>query len=328
MTLLTSDYQEGLRVDEWRWPSDGGTHYRPELKVPLWDGSPLSGRSLLLWCEQGFGDVLQFVRFVSRIPKDGGRIVLQAPRKLSRLLATCEGVDQVVVDGDWLDADVQFPLISVPLALGVTLDTVGETPYLRPPEHVAAADELIPRDSSVVNVGCVWASGTIYQNHGARDCGIESIAALSEVPRVRLFSLQYGLRAPDALPYAAQIADLSGNIGDFATTAAFVKRCDLIITVDTAMAHLAGALGAPVWLLLQAQPERRWMADRPDSPWYPTMRIYRQSLAGEWADALQRVRNDLEALARERGCTGRVAPSLSRSAAGPRTSSNSKESVD
>jgi hypothetical protein len=173
-----------------------------------------------------------------------------------------------VTDGDWLDADVQFPLLSLPFALGITLDTLGTTPYLHAPEPSAKAEELIPREESVLNVGCVWASGPLYRRHRARDCDVGSVAALSAVPGVRLFSLQFGLRAPDAEPYEDQIVDLTDHLGDFASTAAFVERLDLVITVDTAMAHLAGALGKPVWMLLQANADWRWMAGRTDSPWY------------------------------------------------------------
>ena len=310
MSLLVGDYAQGLREYEWRWPNGGVPYHRQELKVPLWDGSPLAGRSLLLWCEQGFGDVLQFARFIRRIPKDGGRVVLHAPKRLARLLAACDGVDQTVIDGEWLEADVQFPLLSLPFALGLSLDSLAGTPYLRAPERCAKAEELIPRDETVLNVGCVWASGPLYRRHRLRDCDVHSIAALAGVPGVRLFSLQFGMHAPDAEPYAEQIVDLTDDLGDFAQTAAFVERLDLIVTVDTAMAHFAGGLGKPVWLLLNANPDWRWMIERPDSPWYPTMRIYRQSRAGDWTEALERVRRDLGELARDRGCTRPVAPPL------------------
>ncbi|HEX2081038.1 MAG TPA: tetratricopeptide repeat protein [Longimicrobium sp.] len=296
--LMVGDYTDGLRAFEWRWPAGGATLQRPELHVPLWDGAPLDGRTLLLWCEQGFGDILQFVRFASRIEKRGGRVILHAPQKLAALLATCDGVDGVVTDGEWLDADVQFPLVSLPFALGVTLDTLGTTPYLRPPTRCAAADEAITPGGGRLNVGCVWASGTLYPRHRRRDCDAASMAELSTIPGVRLFSLQYGERAADAEPYAGAITDLSDRLGDFATTAAFVERLDLVVTVDTAMAHLAGALGARVWLLLHAHSEWRWMTGRDDSPWYPGMRLYRQTRPGDWSDVFARVRHDLDELAR------------------------------
>ncbi|HKR64410.1 MAG TPA: tetratricopeptide repeat protein [Thermoanaerobaculia bacterium] len=308
--LKRGDYAEGLREFEWRWPSKGLTFCRPELQVPLWDGLPLAGRSLLVWSEQGYGDIIQFARFLSRIPKDGGRVIVHTLPKLARLMGTVEGVDQVVTDGEWLEADLQFPLVSLPFALGVTLDTLGETPYLRAPEKSTAAEELIPCDGSALNIGCVWASGTFYKHQGRRDCEVYRMAGLASVPGVRLFSMQFGRRAPDAAPYADRMTDLSEVIGDWGTTAAFVERLDLIITVDTAMAHLAGALGKPVWLLLRAEGEWRWLEDRSDSPWYPTMRIYRQSRTGDWTDVFERVERDLRELARKRGCTRRPAPPL------------------
>jgi len=310
MCMMLGDYSAGLREYEWRWAKGGETYHRPELKVPLWDGSPLSGRSLLLWCEQGLGDVLQFARFVSRIPKDGGRIVLHAPKRLARLLAACDGVDQVVTDGDWLEADVQFPMLSLPFRMGIDLDSLGDERYLRAPQRCERAERLIPPDGAALNVGCVWASGALYRKHRQRDCNVRSLAALSRVPGVRLFSLQYGLRSPDAEPYREQLMDLSDDLGDFAQTAAFVERLDLVITVDTSMAHLAGALGVPVWLLLQAHPDWRWMRSRADSPWYPSMRIYRQASPGDWSEPLARIERDLDELARTRGCTRPPAPAL------------------
>lgn len=310
MSMQLGDYTEGLREYEWRWPHNGASFHRPELQVPLWDGTPLAGRSLLLWCEQGFGDMLQFVRFVPRIPKDGGRIVLHAPQKLRALLATCEGVDQVVVDDEWLEADLQFPLLSLPFILGVTADTLAATAYLRAPVPSAAAERRIPCEESALNVGCVWASGTTYKRHWKRDCDVHSMIALASVPGVQLYSLQFGPRAADAETYADRITDLSDDLGDFGTTAAFVERLDLVITVDTAMAHLAGALGKPVWLLLEKNAEWRWMDDRSDSPWYPTMRIYRQSSEGHWAGVFERVSADLRNLASGRGCTRPAPPPL------------------
>ncbi|HEY6140095.1 MAG TPA: tetratricopeptide repeat protein [Thermoanaerobaculia bacterium] len=296
--LMAGNFKDGLREFEWRWPAGGATLHRPELQVPLWDGTPLNGRSLLLWCEQGFGDVLQFVRFVDRIEKNGGRIVLHAPKKLARLLATCRGVDEVVGDDDWLDADVQFPLVSLPSIIGVGIDSLGMTPYLAPPEQCEAAEQAVVPDAAHLNVGVVWKSGALYRRHRLRDCDVATVADLSTIPGVRLFSLQFGEAAPDVESWSDAMIDLSDRLGDFFTTAAFVKRLDLVITVDTAMAHLAGALGVPVWLLLNAHSEWRWMLDRADSPWYPTMRIYRQTRSGDWTAVFDQVRRELESLAR------------------------------
>jgi tetratricopeptide (TPR) repeat protein len=302
--LMTGNLEDGFREYEWRWPVGGATLHRPELQVPLWDGTPLDGRSLLLWCEQGFGDVIQFVRFVSRIEKNGGRIVLHAPKKLARLVATCSGVDGVVGDGDWLDADVQFPLVSLPFVLRVGIDSLGSTPYLAPAAPCEATERAIKHDAAHINVGCVWKSGSLYRRHRLRDCEVAAMADLSTIPGIRLFSLQYGEAAPDVEPYSDTIIDLSDELGDFFTTAAFVRRLDLVITVDTAMAHLAGALGAPVWLLLNANSEWRWMLDCSESPWYPTMRIFRQTRIGDWTDVFKNVRRALEDLAPTKAVAG------------------------
>lgn len=317
MRMQIGDYTEGLREYEWRWPADGAPLHRPELQVPLWDRTPLAGRSLFLWCEQGRGDMIQFARFVSRIPKDGGRVVLHTVPRLVRLLATVEGVDQVVTHDEGLDADVQFPLFSLPAAFEVTIDDLGETPYLRAPERSEAAESLIPHDGAALNVGCVWAGNPAARQHRQRDCEVHEMADLASLVGVRLFSLQWGERAPDVIPYSDQITDLSEVLGDFATTAAFVERLDLVITVDTAMAHLAGALGKPVWLLLGV-PDWRWTEGRSDSAWYPTMRIYRKPREDDWTGVFERVRRDLAGLARARGRTHPPAPPLDRGSL-PRT---------
>ena len=291
--LKDGNFHEGWSEYEWRWRSGGTPPQRPDLVVPVWDGSPLGDRTLVLWHEQGYGDILQFVRFVSLIPKERGRILLHAQKRLASLLATCPGIDQIVVDGDDVDVDVQFPLMSLPWLFDIV--PAPEKPYLDAPAECPEAQEAI-QTGTAFNVGIVWASGRLYPGHAQRDCPLELFARLAEIPGVRLFSLQYGENASDLAHCPAPIVDLSPVLGDFYQTAAFVKRLDLIVTVDTSMPHLAGALGAPVWTLIARDSDWRWRIEGDSCDWYPTMRLYRQEQRWEWEPVMERVERDLRAL--------------------------------
>lgn len=297
MLLLRSGRcSEGWRQYEWRWKIDGRPLSRRRLPIPTWDGSPLRGRTLLLWAEQGFGDVIQFARFAAMVPKDGGRILVHAAQRLGSLLRSCTGVDGVLADGDWCDADLQFPLLSVPGALDVPLERLGEpVPYLLAPRHRPAV-ALVPRRPGVLNVGLVWASSRPKLGFIERDCPADALLTLADVSGVRLYGLQFGARAADVTESPA-IRDLSAHLGDFHQTSAFVERMDLVITVDTSMAHLAGALGKPVWTLLSQNADWRWLESGATSPWYPSMTLYRQAKRGEWSDVIAAIRADLTALA-------------------------------
>lgn len=295
--LMRGEFREGWREYEWRWRSGGKPPEKPELGVPVWDGSPLGERTLLLWHEQGFGDVLQFVRFASLIPKEHGKVVLHAPPRLASVLATCRGIDRVVVDGDTLDIDVQFPVMSLPFLFDVVPEPADA--YLHAPDSCADAEEAI-EPGRALNVGIVWASGRLYPAHGARDCPLELFAPLADVPGVRLFSLQYGDSASELEHSPLPIIDLSPVLGDFRKTAAFLKRLDLVISVDTSLPHLAGALGVPVWTLINAWPDWRWELGGDRSRWYASMRLYRQETYGDWKPVIARIARDLHALAAER----------------------------
>jgi Flp pilus assembly protein TadD len=318
LLLQEGEFHEGWREYEWRWANGGKPPQRPDLPVPVWDGSPLGERVLLLWHEQGFGDILQFIRFASLIPKEQGKVFLHAPRKLMSLLATCPGIDRVVTDGEELEIDLQFPVMSLPSLFDVVPSPIP--PYLDGRADCEDAEKAIERGKAF-NVGIVWASGRLYPGHAARDCPLELFAKLADIPGVRLYSLQYGDAAGALADSTAPIVDLSPVLGDFHKTAAFVKRLDLVITIDSSPAHLAGALGVPVWTLIGHAPDWRWMLDRDDSPWYGSMRLYRQASAGDWVPVMQRIAEDLRALAGVR--FSEVAPlprrTLTRKAAVPDT---------
>ncbi len=299
LTLLTrGDYAEGWEEFEWRWAREGKTGTLPGFDQPVWDGSPLAGKTIVLWAEQGFGDILQFVRFAPLAQERGGEVWLVSPPKLSRLLATCRGVSRVVSGPEELgDFDFQLPLGSLPRVLGITLANLpADVPYLFPAPDRRAGDPFGPRRGDELRVGIVWGVEPGHPNWTLRSCPLPAFRALEGIPGLELYSLQFGDLAKELQqPQAPRLSDLSAVLGDFADTAALVDQLDLIITVDTAMAHLAGALGKPVWTLIPWESDWRWLRDREDSPWYPTMRLFRQGRQEPWEAVLKRVAAALRA---------------------------------
>jgi tetratricopeptide (TPR) repeat protein len=281
--LTTGELDEGWEEYEWRFAV---ARYDRKFERPSWSGEPLRGRSILIHAEQGFGDALQFVRYISVVAERGGRVVLEVPEPLVRLARTVAGVSQVVARGDPLPAfECHCPLLSLPRVFKTNLATIPNTvPYVRVPAEASAGwAERIPATPGF-RVGVVWAGTTV----GAID--LRSLQALWEVEGVSWFSLQVGDRSGDISSLGGvKITDLSPWLIDFADTAAAVCRLDLVISVDTSVAHLAGALGRPTWLLLRRPPEWRWLLEREDSPWYPTARLFRQTKVGDWACAAREV---------------------------------------
>ncbi|MGA7936907.1 MAG: tetratricopeptide repeat protein [Kovacikia sp.] len=300
--LLTGDLTHGFAEYEWRWRQKNWCP-RP-FAPPLWDGSSLGGKTILLHAEQGMGDTIQFIRYAALVKDQGGRVVVECPPPLLRLLETASGIDQLIVQNTQLpEFDTHAPLLSLPYILGTNLATVpAQVPYLLSRE--AGADFKMgvaqcrtrpeTSHSSSLQVGIVWAGNPQHKNNRHRSCGLDWFRPLLDVPAVRFFSLQKGRAAADlqAAP-ELPIQDLSAQLHDFADTAAAIAQLDLVITVDTAVAHLAGALGKPVWTLLSFSPDWRWMLNQETSPWYPTMRLFRQPYPGSWQNVFERVREGL-----------------------------------
>jgi tetratricopeptide (TPR) repeat protein len=290
--LLTGELEEGWREYEWRFAV---ARYDRKFDQPSWSGEPLGGRSVLIHAEQGFGDTLQFVRYVPTVADRDGRVVLEVPEPLVRLARTVAGVSQVVARGDPVPAfDCHCPLLSLPLVFKTNLATIpAAVPYLRVPAEASAGwAERIPTTPGP-RVGVVWAGTTV----GAID--LRLLQPLWEVDGVSWFSLQAGDRSGDISSFGgANIADLSPWLVDFAETAAAICRLDLVISVDTSVAHLAGALGRPTWLLLRYPPEWRWLLKREDSPWYPTARLFRQRQEGDWPHVAREIAAALAQMAR------------------------------
>ena len=291
--LLSGDFAAGWPLYEWRWQALGPRVARRHFSEPLWLGeTSLAGRTILLHHEQGLGDTLQMLRYVPVLAGLGARVVVEVPETLAAVAATASGSPTIVTEGTPLPPfDVQCPFMSLPLALKTTLASIpGTMPYLRAPAQAVLdwRDRLGERRRR--RAGLVW-SGAVGHRHDRQ----RSLPALQLLPLLELdvefHSLQKEYRPGDLnVPaLASRVRDWSGQLGNLAATAGLIEELDLVITVDTAVAHLAGALGKPVWLLLPFAPDYRWLLERTDSPWYPTMRLFRQPAFGNWEAVIGRV---------------------------------------
>jgi tetratricopeptide (TPR) repeat protein len=294
---------EGWREAEWRWQTPQLRAARRGFAQPQWRGEPAAGRTLLIHPEGGFGDTLQFCRYVPLAAARGLRVVLEVPAELWRLLCGLPGVAQVLAQGEALpDFDLHCPMMSLPLAMGTTLETIpAPVRYLHADAAgVAAWRHRLAARPGRLRVGLVWAGNPRPESwHLAavdrrRSIPPALLAPLFEVEGVVLVGLQ---KQGPALPAGLALIDPMAEMADFADTASLVEALDLVIGVDTAVAHLAAALGRPVWLLDRFDPCWRWLEGRRDSPWYPTLRIYRQQRPGDWPAVVAAVRRDLAALA-------------------------------
>ncbi|HEX4124338.1 MAG TPA: glycosyltransferase family 9 protein, partial [Tepidisphaeraceae bacterium] len=263
-----------------------------------WQGEDIRGRTIVLRSEQGFGDMIQFVRYAPLVAARGAKVILESNPELFRLLARVPGVEQVVRHGDPLPPfDLHCPMMSLPHAFGTDLQSIPhEVPYLSAdPELSARWGEAVADGAGKIKVGLAWGGNPKHSNERNRSMGLLELLGLSAIPGVQFYSLQKGPAAARLGEVAGRwsIADHTDRLTDFADTAALVSHLDLVITVDTSVAHLAGAMGKPVWLMLPFVAEWRWMVAREDSPWYPTMRLFRQGAPGEWADVVERVAGEL-----------------------------------
>jgi tetratricopeptide (TPR) repeat protein len=283
--LATERFDEGWREYEWRFAV---ARYERGFDRPLWSGEPLAGQTILIHAEQGFGDTLQFVRYIAAVAGCGGRVVLEAPQLLVRLLRTTAGIVDVVAAGDPLpDFDCHCPLLSLPRVFNTGLATIpAAVPYLSLPAETSAAWAGRIATAPGLRVGVAW-SGSLVGVVDRRPIDLRLLQPLSQIPGVSWFSLQVGEQSRDlALLDRPDIADLSPWLTDFAETAAAVCHLDLVISIDTSVAHLAGALGRPTWILLPYNADWRWLGQREDSPWYPTARLFRQQRPGDWAGVI------------------------------------------
>ena len=304
--LAIGDFAGGWREHEWRWRTDGLRMAQRVYPQPLWLGeTSLAGKTLFVHGEQGHGDVLQFCRLVPGLAELGANVVLEVPYTQVRLIRTMAGPQHVIAHTDKPPPfDLHCPLMSLPLALGLTLETIPATvPYLRPDPDQARAWAIRLADLPGLRVGLVWAGSPRPTDPAAnaidrrRSMRLDQLAPLATVTGVSFVSLQKGPPADQAKapPAGLSLTDWTGELWDFADTAALIAGLDLVIAVDTSVVHVAGALGKPVWVLNRYDACWRWLHDRTDSPWYPTARLFRQHRYGVWGDVVEDVVTALRA---------------------------------
>ena len=297
--LLTGDFTQGWPEYEWRWQTKHMRGFRPSFSQPLWDGSSLRGKTILLWAEQGLGDTLQFVRYASRVKNSGGSVIVECQPVLVSLLQSCVGVDRVLARGSCLPPfDVHAPLVSLPRILDTTLTTIpAHVPYLA--ANVSLVEhwrQMVCLREQNFRIGIVWQCKNVFPEDYRRSVHLAAFAPLAALPGVHLFSLQKDSRSALTASASFSVTDLGGRLQTFADTAAALKNLDLLVTIDTAVAHCAGALGVPVWVALPYAPDWRWLLEREDSPWYPTMRLFRQKHLGDWDEVFARITKEVKKL--------------------------------
>ncbi len=306
IALAQGDYARGWEEFEWRWQgAESSRRNRREFSCPQWRGEDIRGQTILLHAEQGLGDTLQFCRYAPLLAARGARVLLECQPSLVRLLASLPGVGRIVPAGQPLPPfDCHCPLMSLPLAFGTTLESIpSATPYLHadPAEAAGWRSRMAGAggESAVLKVGLAWAGNPrqfsidLNRTDRRRSIPLDLFAPLAECRSAIFYSLQLGEAAAQAAQAPLNLIDLTERIGDFADTAALVANLDLVISVDTSVAHLAGALGKPVWLLSRYDACWRWLREREDSPWYPTLRLFRQTIPGDWLEVIGRVRTAL-----------------------------------
>ncbi len=257
---------------------------------PLWRGERFDLKTLLLTWEQGYGDTLRMVRYLPQVKARGGRVVLWAQPQLADLLATVDGVSEVVTTFV-PPFDLQASVLSLPSIFRTTLETIPPAPYLQVPARVpnrSALDHWLPRTrlDGRLRIGCAWAGNPKHNRDSERSIKSEAFAGLGQIQGVDWFAFQHGLGT--LVPFPG-VVPLSPHLTTFSDTAHALSHMDLIVTVDTALAHLAGAMGIPCWLLVTHIPDPCWLLDRSDSPWYPTMRLFRQPRPGDWETVIDEV---------------------------------------
>ncbi len=300
--LALGHFNEGWREYEWRWQSQQLRHSARNFSRPLWNGEAGEGKTILIHAEQGFGDTLQFCRYAPLIKARGFRVIMAVPPPLKRLVQSLDGVEKVIssTTEEIPSFDLHCPMMSLPLAFRTVPDTIpSEVPYLWPRSADVDkwAERMVALKSNAFKVGLVWSgsarsySPDLIATDKKRSIALNVLSPLMDVPNIQFFSLQKE-RAQAAEGF--HLIDWMSDCHDFADTAAFITNLDLVISVDTAVAHLAGALGKPVWVINRFNSCWRWFVGRDDSPWYPSLRLFNQKESGNWGEVVLRIRTALE----------------------------------
>ena len=298
--LLRGDYVRGWEKYEWRFKR--AKTPPPYPGKPVWDGSDPAGKTLLLYAEQGYGDTIQFMRYAALLKKMGAKVIAACQPGLARLIATATGVDQTMTWGDAAPAfDFYAPLLSMPKFAGTTIESVpADVPYLGAQADLAETWRAKLKASGL-NVGLVWRGNPDNTINHKKSIPVEALAPLMGVPGVNWFIIQADATPEDvaALARHGRIEVCGPALTDWADTAALISVLDLVISVDTGVAHLAGALGKPLWVPLSYIPDWRWLLDRSDSPWYPSAKLFRQQTFGDWPAVVARMQSELTARVRQ-----------------------------
>ena len=300
VTLLASGrFREGWAEYDWRWKSGGSR--RREFSQPPWDGSPLDGKTILLHAEQGLGDTIQFIRYARLVADRGGRIAVECQPQLTRLLGTMPELDHVLAKGDALPAfDVHAPLLSLPMIFDTTPETIpGDVGYIRADGRLVEAWKDRLSGFAGRKVGLCWQGNPEFPGDRWRSIPLKYFAVLLDDPSSTFINLHKGAGEGQIAECGLtdRIVNYGAEVTSLVDTAAIMENLDLVITSDTSVAHLAGAMGRPVWTLLQFAPNWRWVGEREDTPWYPTMRLFRQKFRGDWQGVFTDVGRALAGLA-------------------------------
>ena len=292
--LLSGDFKEGWREYEWRWGTRYLSSFRRDFPQPIWNGSDISGQTMLLHAEQGFGDAIQFIRYAPLVAQRGVKLIVECRQPLVSLIQQVEGIKEVIRHGESLpEFDVHCPLLSLPMLFDTTLETIpAKIPYINADSLLVTNwQKRIRNDNSKYKIGLAWAGNPEYKQNRYRNCPLQLFAPLAELDNVTFYSLQKGEESKETKnpPNSMRILDYSEELHNFMDTAALIANMDLVICVDTAVAHLTGALGKPVWVLIPFTPDWRWLLSREDNPWYPTARLFRQSSIGDWKTVIEKI---------------------------------------
>ena len=302
--LLLGDTEPGWKKYEYRWDTKPMRGWKRNFSQPLWLGdSDIQNKTILIHAEQGLGDALMACRYIPMLASLGARVVAEVQPSLKSLLESLDGVSQLVVKGEPIPHfDVHCPIMSFPLAFKTTLETIpAKIPYLAV-SQTKSEKWRAKLTGTALKVGVVWAGNPNHIQDLDRSIPLENILPILSVKGANYFSLQKELRHGDKelLDFNSQIMRLDLEINDFQDTAAIMISLDLVLSCDTSIVHLAGALGKPIWVLLPFNPDWRWLLDRSDSPWYPTARLFRQTRRGEWPTVIDDVCVELEKLVSEK----------------------------
>jgi tetratricopeptide (TPR) repeat protein len=294
--LLLGNFVEGWRDYEIRWEATPASLSKRKFSIPQWKGESLAGKKLFIYAEQGLGDTIQFIRYASLAAERGAYVYVQCQKELVRLIELVPGIQKVITENQEMPvSDFQIPMMSLPFAFKTQIETIPQKfPYIsvdtEEAMHWQTRLQNSPshdQSSTKMNVGIVWAGGPKHPNDAQRSLHIKQLAPLAEIEGVRWISLQKGEPSGQILDAPFPILDWTSELHDFKNTAALISELDAVIAVDTSVAHLAGALNKPVWLLLTYVPDFRWLMRRNDSPWYPNTRLFRQKSHRDWNSAIQ-----------------------------------------